>query len=99
MTVYFALLALSANQIVHLRIYPLPKKIIPWFNPLPNDLSKWKAFADDKFNLAKKLKFLLDRVEDIVGKGENAGYWQFLLFPRCFQKLSILGLLKVVFVW
>ena len=25
------------------------------------------------------------RVENIVGKGENAGYQHFLLFPQCFQ--------------
>ena len=33
--------------------------------------------------------FLYDRVENIVGKGENAGYQHFLLFPLCFQKASI----------
>ena len=27
-----------------------------------------------------------DRVENIVGKGENAGYQHFLLFPQCFFK-------------
>ena len=26
-----------------------------------------------------------DRAEKIVGKGENAGYQHFLLFPHCFQ--------------
>ena len=26
--------------------------------------------------------------KNIVGKGENARYEQFLLFPQCFQKLS-----------
>ena len=30
-----------------------------------------KAFADDKIYVAKKLKFALGRVENIVGKGEN----------------------------
>ena len=30
----------------------------------------------------------LDRVENIVGKDENAGYQPFLLFPQCFLKLS-----------
>ena len=30
---------------------------------------------------------LSDWVENIVGKGEIARYEQFLLFPRCFQKL------------
>ena len=26
-----------------------------------------------------------DGVEKIVGKGENAGYQHFLLFPQCFE--------------
>ena len=43
--------------------------------------------------------FVLDRVENIVGKGENAGYQHFLLFPGCFQKASFSGSLKVVIVW
>ena len=59
---------------------------------LPNEniwaLTKFKAFADDKSNLAKMLIFLLDSVENIVEKGENAGYQHFLLFPQCFQKAS-----------
>ena len=38
------------------------------------------------------------RVENIVGKGENAGYQHFLLFPQCFHKDSFPGLLKVVIV-
>ena len=57
--------------------------------------SKWKAFADDKINVIEKLKFLLESVENIMGKGENAGHQHFLLFAQCFQKASILGLLKV----
>ena len=35
-----------------------------------------------------------DRVENIVGKGEIARNEQFLLFPQCFQKLSILDASK-----
>ena len=66
---------------------------------IPNDkfldLSKFKAFADDNLNVYQKLKFALGRVENIVGKGENAGYQHFLLFPQCFQKASFLGSLKV----
>ena len=42
---------------------------------------------------------VFDRVENIVGKGENAGYQHFLLFPRCFQTASVLGSLKVGIVW
>ena len=29
--------------------------------------------------------------ENIMGKGENAGYQHFLLFPQCYQKASFLG--------
>ena len=38
------------------------------------DYSKSKAFAEDRINVNEKLKFCLERVENIVGKGENAGY-------------------------
>ena len=37
---------------------------------------------------------LSDRVENIVGKGEIARYEQFLLFPQCFQKLSVVDASK-----
>ena len=42
---------------------------------------------------------LYDRVENTVGKGENAGYQHFLLFPQCFPKASSTGSLKVGIVW
>ena len=58
-----------------------------------------KAFADNNLNVNKKLKFALGRVENIVGKGENAGYQHFLLFPHCFQKASFTEVLKVGIVW
>ena len=32
---------------------------------------------------------LSGRVKNIVGKGENACYEQFLRFSQCFQKLSV----------
>ena len=58
--------------------------------PLPNnknlDLSKLKAFADDKINVTEKLKIVLGRIENIVGKGENAGYQYFSPFPKMFSK-------------
>ena len=54
---------------------------------LPNDnslnLSKLKEYADDKINVTEKLKFVLERVENFVGKEEIARYEQFLLFPQC----------------
>ena len=33
-------------------------------------------------------------VDNIVGKEEIAPYEQFLLFPQCFQKLSVVDALK-----
>ena len=72
-------------------------------NPLSNDkfldLTKLKAFADDKLNVAKVtfffFFFLFDRAENTVGKEENAGYQHFLLFLQCFPKPPYLGSLKV----
>ena len=45
------------------------------------DWSKLKAFAEDKISVNEKLKFGFGRVKNIVGKGENADYQHFLLFP------------------
>ena len=65
------------------------------FNSLPNnkilDQSKLKAFADDKIKVIEKLKFVLGRIENIVGKGGSAGYQHFLLFPQCFQEVYFTG--------
>ena len=70
---------------------------------LPNDkilaLTKLKAFADHKFNAAKIVISFYDKAENIVGKEENAGCQHFLLFPHCFQKLSVSRSLKVGIVW
>ena len=37
------------------------------------------------------LKFVPERIENILGKGENAGYQHFVLFPICLQKPPSLG--------
>ena len=53
------------------------------FNSFRNDKtvhSKLKACADDKINVTQKLKVVRELVENIVVKGENAGYHHFLLF-------------------
>ena len=42
---------------------------------------------------------VFNTVENIVGKGENAGYQHFLLFPQCFEKASFPDTLKGVIVW
>ena len=91
----------------HFLLYPpcfLPSgRQILCFNSLPNNkFPHWfnlNVFADDRINLTKKLKFILVRVVNIVGKGVNTDYQHFLLFPQCFQKASHTGSLKVVIVW
>ena len=42
---------------------------------------------------------VFDRVENIVEKGENAGYQHFLLFPQYFEKASFPDTSKGVIVW
>ena len=59
---------------------------------------KLTALANNKLNETEKLKIVLGRVENIVGKGENAGYQHFPLFPQCFQKASFSRLLIVEIV-
>ena len=66
--------------IVLYRVNSLPKEKIL-------DLSKLKTFADDNLNVYQKLKFALGRVENIVGKEENAGYQRFLPFHNVFKRL------------
>ena len=65
------------------------------FNPFPNDKfwapTKLKAFANEKFSVAKLLISLFDMVENIVGKRENAGYQHFLHFPTMFSTGLFVG--------
>ena len=46
-----------------------------------------------------KLLFVSNKVENIVEKGENAGYQHFLLFPTTFSKGIFLRVVKVRIVW
>ena len=52
------------------------------FQSLPNDksldLAKLKGFADDKIIFAKMMIYVVDRAENVVGKGENGGYQHYL---------------------
>ena len=73
------------------------------FNYLLNDKTihrrNFKTFADDNLNVTEMAKLIFDRVENIVGKGENAGRQHFLLFQQGFQKLTFEGSMKVGIVW
>ena len=63
-----------------------------FLHPLPNnkilDQFKFEAHVEDNINVTQNLNFVLGKVENILGKGENAGYQHFLLFPKCFQKAA-----------
>ena len=93
----------SIFSISHNVFYPSQSKLKFLIHFLPNDkILDWfklKTFVDNKINVTEKLKFVFGRVENIVGKGENAGYQHFLLFPQCFQMASYSGSLKVAIVW
>ena len=68
------------------------------FNPLTDDkilgLTKLKAAADDNLNVTQNIKVVLYRIENILGKEENAGYQHFLLFPQSFRKAFFLQCVK-----
>ena len=67
--------------------------ILIHLNPLPDDkisgLPKLKAFADDKLNVTQNVKVVFHRIENIVGKEENAGYQHFLLSQNVFKMLFL----------
>ena len=48
------------------------------------DSSKLKEFADNNSEIDKNASEFSKRVQNTVGKGEIAGYQQFLLFPQSF---------------
>ena len=52
------------------------------------------SLPNDKILDLTKLK-ASERAKNIVGKGENACYQHFLLFPQCFQKVTF----SVGIVW
>ena len=83
---------LSISNILKFCCYSLANnKFLGW--------SKFKAFADDKIKVTEKMKFALEMAQNIIGKGENAGYQHFLLFPQYFQKATFSRPLKVGILW
>ena len=67
-----------------------------FINPSPNnilDLTQLKVFADNKLNIFKMTISLYNRVENTVGKGENADYQHFLLFSQ-FSKAFFFRVVK-----
>ena len=44
--------------------------------------------------MIQESKFVLKKVENIVGIGENAGHQHFLLLPQCFARVSSFMVVK-----
>ena len=65
-----------------------------WVNCLPKDkilyFSKSKACAANKINMTQTQTFVLEMVEIIVLKGENAAYQHFFFPPLPFSKVFFL---------
>ena len=67
------------------------------------DQTALKAFADDPLNLTDILKFVLVRVENIVGKGEKMLVIRrkcllqaYLPFSKCFQMTQLRAFISIV---
>ena len=56
------------------------------------NLLQLESKTEDNFIVVQMAQFLFDRLENIAGKGENAGN----LFPLCFQMAFSLGISKVI---
>ena len=71
-----------------------------WKNPLLcnpvsygkiSDWPKFKVFAEDKINVAELMISLSDRVGNIVGKEENAGYHHFSFSHNVYKSPFLQG--------
>ena len=52
------------------------------------DRTKLKQFADNNLDFIHIMIYVFDQVENMVGKGEKAGYEHFFLFQQCFLRAS-----------
>ena len=57
-------------------------------------MTKLKVFANEKLNVAKMTIALCGRLENTVGKEENAGYQHFLFLPTMFSKAFFFTVVK-----
>ena len=79
--------------------YPLVIPCPYFINPLPHMPILDSSNSTAKTDMMSKIWKNGDIVENIVGKEEIARYEQFLLFPRCFQKLSVFSCIKNEYLW
>ena len=62
---------------------------ISFSNRITSNSRKLKTFADDKLNVPLGMIYLPVIVENIVDKGENAGYQQFSFTHNVFTNLLL----------
>ena len=70
-----------SHQFCLLNILPKKTKILDMTKLKTFTDNKLSTFPDDKLSVSKMTISFLDREENTVGKGKNAGYQHFLLFP------------------
>ena len=96
----FSFIALSRHFFFYI-VYP-SYPIILCFNPLPQMSILGSSNSAANKNMMSQIWTngvqLSDWAKNIVGKEEIARYQQFLLFPQCFQKLSVVDASKWVFM-
>ena len=74
---------------------PLLNRRLDFYQMTILAMSNLQVFSDNKFDMLQMVQSFFDRVENIVGKGENAGYHHFLFFfQQSFQKACFQGALK-----
>ena len=66
-----------------------------WFKRQNFRFVQIESMYRQKIKVLKMKIFVFDRVENTVGKGENAGHQHFLLFPQYFREAIYPGALKV----
>ena len=71
----------------------MPSSPLPYNKIL--DLSKPKASADNKFYVAQFVKVVLERTKITIGKGENVGYLEFLIYLTLFSKSFFMRVNKI----
>ena len=54
------------------QFFPLPVRLTLYQTTKKADLSKLRTFADNNLNVDQMMEFGFDRVENNMGKGENA---------------------------
>ena len=62
-------------------------------------LFQTERVCEENFKFDENGRQLSKQIENTGGKGKNAHYKQFLLFPQCFQKACFPGASKGVIVW